>query len=107
MYEKDIRDKGGCRIGLIGARKYRKLTQQELADKAHVSRSLIAKLETGDSNASDDIWKMLKKILDVKSVEEIWEKYVYRAGYFIGDDGTEIRDDSYFDKLEDKEQKVG
>ena len=96
MNEINIRDKEGCRLGLIGARKNMGLTQQKLAERANISRSLLAQLELGLCNASDDIWKALKRETFVRSVEEIWEKYTYVDGYFIGDDGSRIRDKAYF-----------
>lgn len=92
MAELDIRDKKGIRLGLIGARKQAGLTQKQLSDKVLISRSQLAAVELGIRNANDDTWKKLKKELMVKSVEEIWEKYDYIDGFFVGDDGSKIRD---------------
>lgn len=95
MAEIDIRLKKCCRLGLIGARKQAGYSQSKLAKEASMSRSQLAAMELGTRGANDDTWKILKKILRVKSVEEIWEKYKYKDGWFIGDDGTKIKDDSY------------
>lgn len=98
MAEKNIREKQCARLGLIGARKQAGYSQNSLAKEAMMSRSQLAALEIGLRNANDDTWKRLKKILKVKSVEELWEKYTYKDGWFIGDDGSKIKDDTYFDK---------
>ena len=92
MNERDIRNKPNCRIGLIGARKNKGLTQKQLADKIHVSRSLINLLELGECGASQEIWLMLKKELMSRSVEELWRRYNYKDGYFIDDEGNKIKD---------------
>lgn len=92
MAELDIRSKKNIRLGLIGARKNAGLTQLELSNKAFMSRSQLAALELGTRNANDNTWKELKKVLKVKSVEELWERYTYSEGWFIGDDGNKIRD---------------
>ena len=98
MAEKNIREKQSARLGLIGARKQAGYSQTKLAKEAMMSRSQLAALEIGLRNANDDTWKRLKKILKVKSVEELWEKYTYVDGWFIGDDGNKIKDNAYFDK---------
>jgi len=103
MAELDIRDKEGIRLGLIGARKNARLTQSELAKRVYISRSHLASLELGTRNASDDVWKRLKKELRVKSVEELWERFTYKEGYFHGDDGNKIKDPKYF-KYTDNEE---
>lgn len=97
MAELDIRLKPNIRIGLVGARKQAGMTQQQLAEKAFMSRSQLAALELGIRNACEDTWKTLKKELKVKSVEELWEKFNYdkEKGLFIGDDGTKIKDPSF------------
>lgn len=103
MAEKNIRDKQCARLGLIGARKQAGYSQSELAKEAMMSRGQLAALEVGMRNASDDTWKRLKKILRVKSVEELWEKYTFVDGWFIGDDGNKIKDNSFFIKDNDVE----
>ena len=96
MAELNIRDKHDCRLGLIGARKQAGYSQNKLAKEAMMSRSQLAAMELGTRGANDATWKLLKKILKVKSVEELWEKYTYKDGWFIGDDGSKIKDDTYF-----------
>jgi len=100
MAELDIRVKPNLRIGLVGARKQAGMTQQQLAEKVFMSRSQLAALEIGIRNACEDTWKSLKKELKVKSVEELWERFTYdkETGYFIGDDGSKIKDPT-FEKL--------
>ncbi len=97
MAEIDIRSAPNIRLGLIGARKARNLTQQELADICQMSRSHLGAMEMGSRNASDDTWKLLKKHLKVRYVEELWERYTYdeNTGVFMGDDGNRIRDPRY------------
>lgn len=92
MAEMDIRDKPGIRLGLVGARKLAGMTQQQLADKAYMSRSQLAAIELGVRGASPKTWKILKVLLKVKSVEELWEQYTYKDGWFIGDEGNKIKD---------------
>jgi mRNA interferase RelE/StbE len=46
-------------------REYRKLTQQQLAKKAKVSRALIAAIETKRKVGSVSTWKKLSTALDV------------------------------------------
>jgi mRNA interferase RelE/StbE len=46
-------------------REYRKLTQEQLAKKAKVSRALIAAIETRRKAGSVSTWKMLGAALDV------------------------------------------
>lgn len=94
-HEYDIRDKANIRLGLIAARKNASMTQQQLADKAFMSRSQLAAVELGTRNPCDDTWKRIKVVLKVKSVEELWEKYTYKEGMFIGDDGGKIKDPRY------------
>ncbi len=50
-------------------RKYRKLTQEQLAKKAKVSRALIAAIETKRKGGSVSTWKRLGAALDVS-----WEQ---------------------------------
>lgn len=97
MAELDIRVKPNIRLGLVGARKQAGFTQEQLAEKAFMSRSQLAALEIGIRNANEETWKQLKVALKVKSVEELWEKFNYdkNTGYFVGDDGTKIKDPSY------------
>ena len=97
MAELDIRVKPNIRLGLIGARKQAGFTQEQLAKKAFMSRSQLAALEIGTRNANEETWKQLKVALRVRSVEELWEKFNYNKdnGYFVGDDGTKIKDPSF------------
>jgi DNA-binding XRE family transcriptional regulator len=46
-------------------REYRKLTQEQLAKKAKVSRALIAAIETKRKAGSVSSWKKLGAVLDV------------------------------------------
>jgi len=46
-------------------REHRKLTQEQLAKKARVSRALIAAIETKRKTGSVDTWKKLGAALDV------------------------------------------
>jgi len=46
-------------------REYRKLTQEQLAKKAKVSRALIAAIETKRKSGSVSTWKRLGAALDV------------------------------------------
>jgi len=50
-------------------RKHRKLTQEQLAKKAKVSRALIAAIETKRKSGSVGTWKRLGAVLDVS-----WEQ---------------------------------
>ena len=90
MTDLDLSKYNNSRFGLIAARRSRNMTQQELADSIGYSRSMIAGLETDGRGASEDVWKRLKKVLQVRYVEEIWEKYTYVNGRFVGDDGSII-----------------
>jgi len=53
------REKWGTR------REHRKLTQEQLAKKAKVSRALIAAIETKRKTGSVGTWKKLGAVLDV------------------------------------------
>lgn len=88
----DIRKYPGARLGLIGARKNLGLTQQELADKVPLARSVITELERGKRDTSSSTWLKLKEILMVGSVEEIWETFNYIKGSFVGSEGRVIED---------------
>ena len=46
-------------------REYRRLTQEQLAKKAKVSRALIAAIETKRKSGSVSTWKRLGAALDV------------------------------------------
>jgi DNA-binding XRE family transcriptional regulator len=46
-------------------REYRQLTQEQLAKKSKVSRTLIAAIETSRKSGSVSTWKKLGKTLDV------------------------------------------
>lgn len=105
MNELNIRNKS-CRLGLIGARKNMGYSQARLAKLANMSRSQLAAMEIGLRNANDDTWKILKKLLRVKSVEEIWEIYTYKDGWFIGDDGSKIKDMLYDNRQNNKDKVV-
>jgi len=50
-------------------REYRKLTQEQLAKKAKVSRALIAAIETNRKSGSVSTWKKLGTVLNVS-----WEQ---------------------------------
>ncbi len=50
-------------------REYRKLTQEQLAKKARISRALIAAIETNRKSGSVSTWKKLGAALDVS-----WEQ---------------------------------
>lgn len=99
MAEYDIRNKPGVRLGLVAARKQLGLTQQELADMVYMSRSQYAAIELGIRGASTKTWKLLKEALKVRNVEELWERYTYNDGWFIGDEGRKIKD-AYYKKGE-------
>jgi mRNA interferase RelE/StbE len=59
--ERRLRGEPGLRVW----REYRKLTQQQLAKKAKVSRALIAAIETKRKVGSVSTWKKLSTALDV------------------------------------------
>ena len=59
----EIYDKNTNR--LIAYRKFRGLSQQQLADKAKVSKSTIAKIESGESKGSIAVFKKLSMVLKV------------------------------------------
>lgn len=88
----DIRTYPRARLGLLGARYNMKMTQQDLADRVPIARSVISELERGKRDTSTRTWLRLKEILCVGSVEEIWETYRYENGVFIGSEGTIIKD---------------
>ena len=91
MPEYDIRCKPGVRLGLLGARKLARLTQQELANRVFISRSQYVAIELGTRDTSTETWKRLKEVLRVGKVEELWERYEYKDGWFIGEYGTKIK----------------
>lgn len=92
MAEYDIRNKPGVRLGLVAARKQLGLTQQELANRALMSRSQLAAIELGTRDANTETWKRLKMVLKMGKVEELWERYNYVDGQFVGEYGTKIKD---------------
>ena len=59
----EIYDKNTNR--LTAYRKFRGLSQQQLADKAKVSKSTIAKIESGESKGSIAVFKKLSMVLRV------------------------------------------
>ena len=59
----EIYDKNTNR--LTAYRKFRGLSQQQLADKAKVSKSTIAKIESGESKGSIAVFKKLSMVLKV------------------------------------------
>lgn len=52
---------------LTAYRKFRGLTQQQLADKSKVSKSTIAKIESGESKGSIAVFKKLAAVLKIDS----------------------------------------
>jgi predicted transcriptional regulator len=90
----DIRKYPGVRLGLLGARKNLGLTQDQVADKAFIARSIIAELELGKRDTSSGTWIRLKEALLVGSVEELWEQYNYnkQKRQFEGSEGTVLRE---------------
>lgn len=87
---KDLREREGVRLGLIGARHNLSLSTTELSKITGINQGHISKIELGDVNLSEDGWKILKKALHVRYVEEIWERYTYKQGVWYGDDGSVI-----------------
>jgi DNA-binding XRE family transcriptional regulator len=61
IIERGLRGEPALRIW----REYRKLTQEQLAKKAKVSRALIAAIETKRKAGSVGTWKKLERALDV------------------------------------------
>ena len=59
----EIYDKNTNR--LTAYRKFRGLSQQQLADKAKVSKSTIAKIESGESKGSITVFKKLSMVLKI------------------------------------------
>lgn len=59
----EIYDKNTNR--LTAYRKFRGLSQQQLAEKAKVSKSTIAKIESGESKGSIAVFKKLSMVLKV------------------------------------------
>ena len=59
----EIYDKNTNR--LTAYRKFRGLSQQQLADKAKVSKSTIAKIESGESKGSIAVFKKLSMVLKI------------------------------------------
>lgn len=54
-----------------GARKLAKLTQQDLADMAEITRSTLSEIENGKSTARMDVMERLFRALHV----EVWMHY--------------------------------
>ena len=52
---------------LTAYRKFRGLTQQQLAEKSKVSKSTIAKIENGESKGSIEVFKKLSSVLKIDS----------------------------------------
>lgn len=52
-------------------RKYRGLTQQELADRASTTNATISRMEDGKQLGNLDVWRSTARVLDV-SVEDIF-----------------------------------
>jgi transcriptional regulator with XRE-family HTH domain len=61
MTERRLKGEAALRVW----RKYRKLTQEQLAKKSKVSRALIAAIETKRKTGSVSTWKKLGAALDV------------------------------------------
>jgi hypothetical protein len=57
-----------------------------------MARSIIAELERGKRDTTSATWKILKGLLLVDRVEDLWETYTYKDGRFIGSEGTIIKD---------------
>ena len=58
---------------IVGFRKDCKMTQQELADKANVTRQTIISLESGRYNPSLELAYRIKKALKKKHIEQVFE----------------------------------
>jgi len=54
-------------------REYRGLTQQQLADKAKISKPYLSQIETGKRTGTTEILSAIAKVLDV-SLEEVISK---------------------------------
>ena len=52
-------------------RKYRGLTQDQLADKASVRKATISELESGKAQGKPAVWRALAEVLDV-TVDDIF-----------------------------------
>ena len=58
---------------IVGFRKDCKMTQQELADKANVTRQTIISLESGRYNPSLELAYRITKALKKKHIEQVFE----------------------------------
>lgn len=79
-------------------RKYKKMTQEKLAEQCNVSRQAVAKWESGESDPSIDKLITLSKIFNVridtliKSNDENikMDNYIFKTDYFIINDGIQM-----------------
>lgn len=81
------------RINMIAARQRMNLSQAELAEMVHMSRSRIAGIETGWSDPTLKTAKEIAEALNMSDYRELEEtfEFDFDKEYFIGSNGTVIR----------------
>ncbi len=89
--DRDVKEIKDMRLNMKAARINMGYTQAQLGKMVGLSRRSIGCLESGERNTDINTWIKIRKALMINDIEDLIEKWTYKEGYLVSENGKRIR----------------